>query len=276
MAQKELCVSLDDPVDKDECLLIWRERNPDKQNDIEVVSVNEAGSKLEEMKPTKLTLILARYETTVEFVNLWSKFEKIHYLLLTKPLLTLHFIFLVENLAEILKVLSFKRLGFFKDLQCETIEFDCKFTVSLNSGWNKAFLNSFGEDRGLRVNLGSTTTSVTVRCPGARIIQLQNGNPSKFNLVKIHLITERYPMGIILCNVNPDAISDKNLNVYWNNKGPKILQLKDYNTSVKGIICIKLNQPALSNVKSTQPASLDCCSIFDCCLGGGIDDDFVL
>jgi hypothetical protein len=161
-------------------------------------------------------------------------------------------IFLAEG-VEKLFILSMGE--FFKNLPYETIELDCKFTVSIYTSLNEELLTSLGEIYGIRVRLGSTTTSVTVRNPNAQIIELHNDNPTNFSLQRIDLITKSYPMGIILYNVNPDAIYDQDLIVYWNKK-PKILHLKNYKALAKHIIFIKL----------PQSGSLDC-SIFDCCLG---------
>jgi hypothetical protein len=281
----------DSDVHKDIYLSTWRIKNPDKKV-VEVVSVNNAGSKLEGKKLTKLALMFTKYKTTVEFekfwyqfVNFWYQFEKTS----DFSLQTLHLIFLVEEALKTENLLILKMSEFFDSLQCNTIELDCEFTVSLESRLNKRFLESLCQNRGTRVNLGPTTTSVIVRNPNARIIELRNDNPSKFCLQRIKLISKYSPMAIMLYNVHPDVIKDKNLEVYWNNLEPEILQLENYDISVKGMICIKLpqlawsnvkptqpvlsnvksTQHALSNVKSTQHASLELCdcSIFDCCSG---------
>jgi hypothetical protein len=283
MADDELYILLSNAdVDKDIYLSTWREENPDKKY-VEVVSVNDAESKLKEKKLTKLTLMITKYETTKKFEQLWEEFQE-SFKSLTEPLQTLHFILLaqgVEKLArDIEKVLILKTREFFKNLQCETIEFDCKFTVSLNSGWSQKFLESLGQICGTRVRLGSATTSVIVRNPNAQIIQLYNDDFTQFRLVKIYLITESYPMALILYNVNPNVIKDKKLEVYWNGKELMIFQLKNYGSTGEQVIHMKLPPlpfldtklppPPLSVEKSTQPGFRDC-TIFDCCFGEEFD-----
>jgi hypothetical protein len=78
MAEEELYVLLSKiGVDKDEDFIAWREKN----QDVEVVSAADARSKLEEKKPTKLTLIFTKFEKFDEFQRKFKSscrvFEKI-------------------------------------------------------------------------------------------------------------------------------------------------------------------------------------------------------
>jgi hypothetical protein len=255
----ELYVLLVDTVNGDECLSAWKERNLCKQ-DVEVVLVNNAGSKLKEKKPSKLTLMITKYETTKEFEQLWEEFKE-SFKSLTEPLQTLHFIFLVEgsqSQRDVIDKFTFGNNEFFKNLRCKTIEFDCKFTVPILYLSYCNFLRSSAvRNNGIRVSLGSTTTSVIVRSPNAQIIVLRNDNKTKFNLKRIKLITESYPIGIILWDVYSNAIKDKHLKVYWNNEKPKTLELKNFEHAAGNIIFMELTPPALPDTKLTPPASLD-------------------
>jgi hypothetical protein len=264
MAENELCVLLSNfDVNKDKYLIAWRKENPGNQ-DVEVVSINDAGSKLKEKKPNKLTLMLTNYKTIVKFEEIWGKFENFWSELkkiTDSSLQTLHLIFLAQGVE---KVLILKMGESFKNLQCETIEFDCKFTMPLSSSWNEKFLKSLGENYGTRVKLGSTTTSVIVRNPDAQIIELCNDDKTQFSLVKIYLITETYPMGIILSNISPNVISGKTLEVYWKKKKLKeflklgTFWLENFQSIAGHIICIKLSSPASSDdEKLPPPASSD-------------------
>jgi hypothetical protein len=174
------------------------------------------------------------------------------------PLQTLHFIVLVKDIET---ELILKMDEFFKNLQCETIEFDCEFTVPLLQLYSYDFPPPILSDNGIRVNFCSTTTSVTVRSPGARIIQLRNDDRNKFSLVEIKLITESYPMGIILCNI-PHVTDSKKLDVYWKNgKLKEFLKLgtfwlEKFQSIAGRNICIKLPPPASSDDETLiQPAS---------------------
>jgi hypothetical protein len=246
----ELYVLLADTVKEDSSFSRWETWNFRKQD---VVLVNNAGSKLKAKKPNKLTLMLTKYETTVEFSQLWEKFEE-SLKSLTEPLQTLHFIFLAPDAKiqeDIIEIFTLKKDQFFKNLQCENIELDCEFTVPLQLP-SDDFLPLEMKDKGIRVNLGSTTTSVTVRCPDARIIQIYNDDPTKFNLVQVNLTTNFYSMVIILCNVNLNVIKKKRLEVNWNNVKQVTLKLENFKSVTEHIILIQLTQPALSDESESE------------------------
>jgi hypothetical protein len=260
MANKELYVLLSSAnVNEDKYLSTWRKSNPHKSGVI-VVSVNNVKPGKASKELTKLTLMLTKYETIEEFNQLWRKF-KINFNF-TGSLQTLHFIFLVEgseSQRNVIDEFTFGNYKFFKNLKCKAIEFDCKFIVPLQSPFT--FFPSSYMKNGIRVNLGLTTTSVTVRSPGAQIIQLCNGNRTQFNLERIELMTETYPMGIILCNI-PHVTDSKKLDVYWKNgKLKEFLKLgtfwlEKFQSIAGRNICIKLPPPASSDDETLiQPAS---------------------
>jgi hypothetical protein len=249
MAENELCVLLSNVgVKKDKDFLAWWKKN----QGVEVVSVDDAGSKLEEKKPTKLTLILTKYVTIEKPGNPWSKFKET---LKFPPLITLHFIFLVEE-PETLLLLGINE--FFENLQFETIEFDFKSSMSINStSYN---LPPDIKNNGIRVNLSSKTRAVTIRGPDAPIIQLRNDDSAKFSLQQINLFTKSYSMAIILYNVNPNVIMDKKLKVYWKGNESETLHLEKCEFAKDSRITY-----ILLDKKSTQPAFLDCS--INCCFG---------
>jgi hypothetical protein len=263
MAENELCVLLSNVgVDKDEDFIAWRKESPGNQN-VEVVSVNEAGSKLKEREPTKLTLILTKYVTIEKPGNPWSNFKET---LEFPPLITLHFIFLVEN-PKIPLFLGIKE--FFENLQFKTIEFDFKSSIAIDS--NPYNLPPGTKNNGIRMNLCSTTTSVTIRGPDAPIIYLRNNDIKIFSLEEIKLLTNSYPVAIILYNVDPDVIKNKELKVYWgdNELMEETFYLKNCKFAKDSRTTqINLTQPvspnaeklpthALLDKESTQPASSD-------------------
>jgi hypothetical protein len=255
MANKELYVLLSSAnVNEDKYLSTWRKSNPHKSGVI-VVSVNNVKPGKASKELTKLTLMLTKYETIEEFNQLWRKF-KINFNF-TGSLQTLHFIFLVEgseSQRNVIDEFTFGNYKFFKNLKCKAIEFDCKFIVPLQSPFT--FFPSSYMKNGIRVNLGLTTTSVTVRSPGAQIIQLCNGNRTQFNLERIELMTETYPMGIILCNI-PHVTDSKKLDVYWNDEKLVILSPKDYESSGDRGIYMELPQLAFPDTKLSQPPPSD-------------------